>query len=270
MKATIATLLFAALLPLTALAPPSVETDALTGLRFATLPAGEFTMGTSDINEALAEIPDTEHAMIDDEIPAHRVRFDRPLQIATTEVTQASWHAIMGDKPGPGSHWQRAEWKQLPVVSVSWNWVQDYLAALNQRSRQYHYRLPTEAEWEYAARAGSTALRPFNKLDMDEYAWYLHSSNDEVQPVGQLKPNAFGLYDTLGNAWEWVADWYAPDSYRNSPMLNPSGPAHGDKKVRRGGSYHCPPHLIRPGYRAADTPDTAYSVTGFRLVRERN
>ena len=131
-----------------------------------------------------------------------------------------------------------------------------------------HFRLPTEAEWEYAARAGNTGLRPFSRLAMDEYAWYIHNSNDELQAVAQLKPNAWGLYDMYGNAWEWVADWYSPTAYTSAVITNPSGPDSGSKKVRRGGSYHCPPHLIRSAYRAADDPEKAYSVLGFRLVSE--
>lgn len=246
-----------------------IHPDTLTGLEFATIPAGAFMMGNSDLTQAVAEMPEPDESLIRDEIPVHKVTFNQPFQLSTTEVTQQLWLDIMNKKPGPDSHWQHAEWQKLPVVSVSWNVVQQFIDRLNQRSKQYHYRLPSEAEWEYAARAGNRNLRPFNILEMDEYAWYLHSSNDEIHPVATLNANPLGLYDMLGNTWEWVQDWYSPDTYRLSTAIDPKGPKTGTKKVRRGGSYHCPPHLIRPGYRAADTPDTAYSVIGFRLVREK-
>lgn len=257
------------------IAPPTyadpgtqISSNSLINLKFVTIPAGQFVMGTTDLAEAIADLPDPKAAMIKDETPAHTVIFKNSFQLSQTEVTQETWLNIMQTKPGPTKHWQVKNWQQRPVVSVSWNDANRFIDKLNQQANKLHYRLPTEAEWEYAARAGSTKLRPFSKLEMDEHAWYLLSSNDEVQPVGQLKANNWGLYDMYGNAWEWVADWYHPDTYKNSATINPQGPEQGTKKVRRGGSYHCPPHLIRPAYRAADAPDKAYSVLGFRLVVE--
>ncbi|NOQ87538.1 MAG: SUMF1/EgtB/PvdO family nonheme iron enzyme [Gammaproteobacteria bacterium] len=238
-------------------------------LKFVTIPAGQFTMGTTDLSEALADLPEPEAAMIKDETPAHSVIFTKSFQLSQTEVTQKVWLNIMHTKPGPAKNWQANNWQQLPVVSVSWKAANEFINKLNQQSDSFRYRLPTEAEWEYAARAGNTGLRPFSKIDMDEYAWYINSSNDEVQPVAQLKANAWGLYDMYGNVWEWVADWYSPTAYAESETVSPQGPKQGNKKIRRGGSYHCPPHLIRPAYRAADTLDKAYSVQGFRLVIEK-
>lgn len=257
--------------------PAQAETPAtnpLIDFKFVTIPAGEFVMGTTDLDEAIADLPNPTAAMIKDETPAHRVVFEKPFQLSQTEVTQKIWLDVMNSKPGPETHWRAENWQQLPIVSVSWNAVNGFIEKLNQQSPDRRYRLPTEAEWEYAARAGSEGLRPFPKLAMDEYAWYIHSSNDEIQAVAQLKANAWGLYDMLGNAWEWVADWYSPRTYANrayrqSANINPQGPDKGNKKIRRGGSYHCPPHLIRPAYRAADSPDKAYSVLGFRLVVEK-
>lgn len=243
--------------------------NPLMDFNFVTIPAGQFVMGTTDLKAAIADLPDPRAAMIKDETPAHTVTFAKPFQLSQTEVTQKIWLDVMHSKPGPASHWQAKNWQQLPVVSVSWKATRRFIEKLNQQSTDKHYRLPTEAEWEYAARAGSTGLRPFEKLAMDEYAWYLHSSNDELQAVALLKANAWGLHDMYGNAWEWVADWYSPTAYAQSEKINPQGPENGTKKIRRGGSYHCPPHLIRPAYRAADHPDKAYSVLGFRLILEQ-
>jgi formylglycine-generating enzyme required for sulfatase activity len=242
--------------------------DPTNEMTFVTIPAGQFVMGTKDLAEARADLPDPKDAMIDDEAPAHTVIFDKPFHMSKTEVTQKLWLDVMGTRPGPESHWTAKNWQQLPVVSISWSRATDFIDKLNRSSGDRLYRLPTEAEWEYAARAGDTGLRPFSKLAMDEYAWYINSSNDEIQPVGQLKANAWGLHDMYGNVWEWVADWYSPNTYAESASINPQGPDKGNKKVRRGGSYHCPPHLIRSAYRAADNPELAYSVLGFRLVYE--
>ncbi len=242
--------------------------------KFVTIPAGQFVMGTTDLDAAIADLPDAKAAMIKDETPAHKVVFEQSFQLSQTEVTQQVWLRVMHSKPGPEAHWKAENWQQLPVVSVSWIAVNRFIEKLNQQSVDIRYRLPTEAEWEYAARAGDVGLRPFSLLEMDEYAWYINSSNDEIQPVAQLKANAWGLYDMYGNAWEWVADWYSPRTYASRvsvqlPITNPGGSNKGTKKVRRGGSYHCPPHLIRSAYRAADNPEKAYSVLGFRLVAER-
>ena len=242
--------------------------DDTSGLDYVSIPAGSFVMGTPEpaLKRAIAEMPKPDAKLVADETPAHTIVFDHDFMLSTTEVTQQAWYQLMKTRPGPDSHWQHKHWQQLPVVSVSWEDVQQFIDKLNSISSQYYYRLPTEAEWEYAARAGNNDLRPFSLLEMDEHAWYLHNSNDEVQAVAQLDANAFGLYDMFGNAWEWVADWYHPQSYASSEQLNPQGPVTGTKKVRRGGSYHCSPHLVRSAYRAADLPGVAYSVLGFRLV----
>lgn len=255
-------------------ATPLAASDANTLIQdFVSIPAGRFYMGTRNLDEAIADSPTHDAALVDDEVPARLVIFDKPFLLARTEVTQKLWFDVMQTRPGPDRHWQHPEWQQLPVVSVSWQDVQSFLERLNQRSTDYRYRLPTEAEWEYAARAGDQGLRPFSRLAMDEYAWYIHNSNDEIQPVARLEANPWGLYDIYGNVWEWVSDWYNPKRYAQvqDGMLSTqrTGPESGSKKVRRGGSYHCQPHLIRPAYRAADTPDTAYSVLGFRLVAEK-
>lgn len=237
-------------------------------LKFVTIPAGQFTMGTTNLAEAIADLPDPKAEVVDDESPAHTVIFEQSFQMSQTLVTQKLWLDTMGTKPGPEFHWAHKNWQQFPVVGINWNDANLFINKLNQNNRNKHYRLPTEAEWEYAARAGSTGLRPFSRLAMDEYAWFIHNSNDEIQAVGQLKPNHWGLHDMYGNVWEWVSDWYSPTTYTSATRINPQGPEKGIKKVRRGGSFHCPPHLIRSAYRATNSPDKSYSVLGFRLVVE--
>ncbi len=242
---------------------------AASAIDFVPIPAGEFMMGNARFDEAVMELPDGDAQRITDERPVHRVRIARGFELSKTEVTQGQWLDVMHTRPGPETHWTRPGWRDLPVVGVSWDDTQAFVAALNKRERGARYRLPTEAEWEYAARAGSPDNRPFPATELSKHAWYIANSGDVPHPVGQLRANAWGLYDMLGNAWEWVADRYAPDYYTTRPAADPKGPAAGDKRVRRGGSYHCPPYWVRVNYRAADTPDTRYSVIGFRVLRER-
>lgn len=236
------------------------------GMSFIEIPAGRFTMGTDNLNAAVAENPDDGIDAVRDEAPAHRVELTHPFFLGATEVTQKHWLDIMGTKPGPEAHWLMPDWQNLPVVSVSWDEIADFIRRLEVRDPRARYRLPTEAEWEYAARAGTQGLRPMHRAMLAEHAWYIANSGDVPQPVATRKPNPWGLYDMLGNVWEWTQDRYAPDAYAHAAATNPTGPIAGEKRVRRGGSYHCPLHMVRPGYRAADTQDTAYAVTGFRLV----
>ncbi|MCB1724902.1 MAG: formylglycine-generating enzyme family protein [Gammaproteobacteria bacterium] len=251
-------------------ASPAVVQNAL-GMGFSELPAATFTMGTVDLDVARAEYPDPGKADIGDETPAHAVRLSHATLMAVTEVTQEQWLRVMHNKPGPAEYWRRDDWARLPVVGVDWFMAQRFTEELGKLDDTFDYRLPTEAEWEYAARGGTDTLRPVDVEDLQHYAWYIDNSGDAPHPVASREPNAFGLYDMLGNAWEWVADRYARDTYRldadgPSPALDPRGPGSGESRVRRGGSYHCPQRLVRPGYRTADTPDKAYSVLGFRVV----
>ena len=241
---------------------------AVPGIDFVTLPAGEFVMGNPNFDDTVIDLPDGDVSQIADERPARRVRITRPFELSRTEITQAQWLSVMHTRPGPAEYWKRKDWKRLPVVSVTWHDAQRFMAALNRSAGNKHYRLPTEAEWEYAARAGSSSDRGFPADQLDEYAWYLGNSGDHPHPVAQRRANAWALYDMLGNAWEWVADRYQADYYEYGSDTDPTGPNQGEKRVRRGGSYHCQPHLVRVNYRAADTPDTRYSVIGFRVLRE--
>lgn len=236
------------------------------GMEFVEIPAGTFMMGTETLAEAVAENADAGVEVVQDEAPAHRVALTEPFYLGATEVTQGQWLTIMGTKPGPEEQWTSSNWQQLPVVSVSWLDIGGFLQKLHERDPDASYRLPTEAEWEYAARAGEPGLRPMPVKELPDHAWYIANSGDIPHPVATRKANPWGLYDMLGNVWEWTEDRYAPDAYEQSSAANPQGPNDGGKRVRRGGSYHCPQHMVRPGYRGAETPDSAYSVFGFRLV----
>jgi formylglycine-generating enzyme required for sulfatase activity len=221
---------------------------------FVRIPPGEFMMGCS--------AGDT--TCIVNESPAHRVAITRPFEIGKYEVTQAQWEAVMGANPS------RFRGADRPVENVNrWEDAEEFIARLNAFNDGYRYRLPTEAEWEYAARAGSTG--PFQGASAPaDVAWFNQNSGMETHPVGQKPPNAWGLHDMLGNVSEWVADWYDPVYYATSPTLDPQGPPTGNMRVFRGGSSGVPPIETR----VSDRRNRPYqgnnlSVYGFRIVREQ-
>ena len=263
---TLSTLLLALLLPLPAYAADTLEN--FLGMRFIEIPAGEFIMGTADLESAVMEIPEAQENALVDETPAHTVVISKPFYLALTEVTQEQWFKVMENRPGPEQNWQRKEWRNLPVVSINWFMSQRFIEEINNMDKRYRYRLPTEAEWEYVAKGGVNELRPVELEQLEDHAWFINNSKDIPQPVASRKPNRFGVHDMLGNVWEWVDDWYAADTYTSDGRTDPTGPAEGRSKVRRGGSYHCPLHLVRPGYRSANPPATRYEVLGFRVIAE--
>lgn len=221
------------------------------GMAFVRIEPGSFMMGS----------PEYEYQREMDEA-LHRVQLTQAYMLQTTPVTQAQWQAVMGTNPsdfkGP----------ELPVENVSWNdVVTKFLPRLNEQG-QGVYRLPTEAEWEYAARAGSAQafLQWGNASHLDEYAWYNNNSNFQTQPVAAKKPNAWGLYDMFGNVWEWCQDWYM--AHPDFEVVDPQGPGRGPGRVMRGGSWFGDALTCRSAARGYMPPETRIRLIGVRLVRE--
>jgi formylglycine-generating enzyme required for sulfatase activity len=235
------------------------------GMGFVEIPAGEFMMGCSPDDGQCRE----------GESPRHRVRITKAFQMGRYEVTQEQWTAVMGENPSAIVGDLR------PVENVIRAEALEFAEQLNTRNDGYHYRLPTEAEWEYAARAGTTgsAYGPLGDI-----AWFGDNSNDESQPVGGKEPNAWGLYDMLGNVREWTADTYWAEYYAESPVDDPPGAPsnYGERgtppylggagvalPVIRGGGWPNPPAFLRVSDRYHYYgPNLRVSDVGFRLVRE--
>ena len=205
-------------LPLLAQSPqpsPGPAKNAV-GIEFIKIAPGEFMMGCSAGDSSCDA----------DEKPTHRVQITKAFEIGKYEVTQAQWQAVMGSNPST------IKGDDHPVETISKQDAQDFLDKLTARNDGYRYRLPTEAEWEYAARAGAPL-----PASLDEVAWYADNSGDQTHPVGQKKPNAWGLYDTLGNVREWVSDQYTMNFYANSPLADPTGPQPGQGGQQQRGNF---------------------------------
>lgn len=190
--------------------------------------------------------------------PRHRVKLN-DFYIAKTELTQEQWISVMGTNPS------KFKGANLPVVNVSWVDAQEFIQKLNQ-STNMNYRLPTEAEWEYAASGGTGTLYSGTDLaeEVDDYAWTLLNANRMPQPVGTKKPNKFGLYDMSGNIWEWCNDWLSPYSAENE--INPTGPTTGTRRVHRGGCCNSPISLSSTKRRGGYEQNSQNSRIGFRLA----
>ena len=223
------------------------------GMEFLLIPAGSFMMGATRHFEN-ADI---------DELPRHKVTITKPFYIGKYEVTQEQWVKVMGANP---SHFKG---RRRPVENVSWHDVQKFIKRLNEIEKTDKYRLPTEAEWEYAARAGEPGSYCFGDMvtDLPLYAWFYHNSNARTHDVGLLKPNQWGLYDMHGNVWEWCQDWYSFDYYSKSPEKDPKGPENGVLKVERGGGWDALPDSCRSAYRHGFFPFKGNSALGFRVVK---
>lgn len=224
------------------------------GMKLVLIPAGKFQMGS----------PDSDADALGGEKPQHPVQITEPFYLGATEVTQEQYEHLMGENP---SSFEADP--QRPVEQVSWDDAVEFCKRLSQQEGKT-YRLPTEAQWEYACRAGSTAKWHFGDEEsrLGDYAWYRSNSDETTHPVGQKKANAWGLYDMHGNVNEWCADWYDVVYYRESPTENPTGPAGpvpGLRRVYRGGSWLAGAGFCRAGYRYNFESGGPTSYRGFRV-----
>ncbi|QDT91989.1 bifunctional serine/threonine-protein kinase/formylglycine-generating enzyme family protein [Gimesia algae] len=244
------------------------------------IPPGKFLMGDQTATSA------------ESDAPQHQVSLTRPYYMSATEITNEQFREFVNatkyqtdaERSGgygmTGGSWVKTmdySWKNLgdlpvqnqaPAVSISWNDATAFCEWLSDKTGD-RYRLPTEAEWEYACRAGTDSAWFFGDQpsEMDQYAWFLNNSDGQVYPVKQKRPNAFGLYDVYGNEWEWCQDYYSASYYSVSPVENPTGPAQGRERVRRGGGFQQPAAQLTSYIRGHGLPETP-SRGAFRIVRE--
>lgn len=230
------------------------------GMAFVYIPPGSFLRG-SPITEPGRESDETQQ----------RVTFTSGYYIQTTEVTQKQWKAVMEDLP----LYIRNCNEECPVDQISWYDAKEFISKLNKIEGTHKYRLPTEAEWEYASRAGSktsfangkiTVLDCDYDIKLGEIGWYCGNSRDyPLHPVAQKNSNAWGLYDMHGSVWEWCSDWY--DHYPSMSVTNPIGPPDGIERVMRGGGIADSARSCRSANRHSLRPDIAFSNVGFRVIR---
>ena len=226
------------------------------GQEFKLIPAGTFTMGS----------PSDEPGRDGDETQ-HQVTLTQPFYMQTTEVTQREWEKVMASNSSTNSLCPFC-----PVEQVSWDDVQKFIAKMNALGEGI-YGLPTEAQWEYAARAGSTTAFYNGAItetgdgydpNLDAIGWYTYNSDSETHPVAQKTPNVWGLYDMSGNVFEWCQDWYG--SYGSAPVSDPTGPVSGSYRVFRGGSWNGDARYCRSAFRSGSSPGNRYHGIGFRLT----
>ncbi len=215
------------------------------GMKFKLLRPGSFIMGSVEGAE--------------DEMPVHLVTISRPFYIGVYEVTQKLWKQIMGRNPS------EFEDDRRPVENVSWNEVQKFIKKLSEKEG-IQYRLPTEAEWEFACRAGTKTEYSWGDEFNGEYAWYRENSGGKTQPVGQKKSNAWGLYDMTGNVYEWCVDSYG--DYSDGQLVDPEN-SGGTRRIGRGGSWNSSAEGCRSSNRGSNHPFRRFNVLGFRLVRQQ-
>ncbi|MDR0548254.1 MAG: formylglycine-generating enzyme family protein [Deltaproteobacteria bacterium] len=222
------------------------------GLEFVFVEPGEFLMGADPRLERF-----TSYAL-----PKHEVVISNPFYLGKFEVTQKQWLAVMDRNPS------RFKAPDHPVDSVSWEKAQEFVDKLNAKEGRQIFRLPTEAEWEYAARAGTDMVFPFANaaLVLGDYAWFTNNSGLSTHPVGQKKPNPWGFHDLLGNVREWTSDWMAP--YSDQKAIDPKGPAKGQDRVARGGAFNFIDVNCAVSRRVGYAPNSRHNFLGLRLVMD--
>ncbi len=238
--------------------PKALVVDLGGGVKmdFVLIPAGSFMMGS----------PVAGRDVFSDERPPHRVRITRPFYLGKYLVTQQQWQAVMGSNP---SHFKGAN---NPIENVPWADYQTFLEKLNAKAPAGtgKFQLPTEAQWEYACRAGSTTRYCFgdDRSQLGQYAWYSANSGGTTHPVGRKKPNAWGLYDMHGNLWEWCSDWYDGGYYVHSGTIDPAGPALGTCRVIRGGAWSYDALDCRSAFRGDFDLGGGLDFIGLRVACE--
>ena len=223
-------------------------------MEFVWIEPGTFRMGS----------PDSEEGRGSDEGPVHEVEISQGFWLGKYEITQGQWEAVMGSNPSSykgGDNW--------PVEQVSFHDVQEFIVRLNDATDSDVYRLPSEAEWEYACRAGTSTRWSFgdSEIRLGQHAWYANNNPGHPSEVGKKLPNPWGLYDMHGNVWEWVQDGYDGNYYANSPRVDPLG--SGSKRVVRGGSFSLSAPYVRSASRSYASPGARHPHFGVRLLRIR-
>ena len=251
--------------------PPKEVVNSI-GMKLKLIPAGEFQMGSTDGDARASR----------DERPRHPVRISMPFYLGVYPVTQGEYRLVAGKNP---SRFRGGE--HLPVETVSWFESLTFCNVLSQKEglppfytingqtvevpdwNGSGYRLPTEAEWEYSCRAGTSTRYSFgdNETELDQYAWYSANSNNQTHPVGEKEPSAFGLHDMHGNVWEWCWDEYDPEYYKRSSERDPLGPDQTKHRVYRGGCWRDDPRIVRSAFRSRNSPMTRSRFLGFRVAR---
>ena len=248
---------------------PVVQTNSI-GMKLVLIPPGEFQMGSPKelIEEELRLHGDDgwyrDH--LPGEGPQHRVRITKPYWLGATDVTQEEYQRVMGSNP---SKFQGDP--KRPVEQVSWDDAVEFCRRLSElpgeKAAKRRYGLPTEAQWEYACRAGTTTrwYSGDDEARLGDVAWFNRNAGGQTHPVGQKRANAWGLYDMHGNVWEWCQDWYDEDYYAKSPTDDPAGPPGGSYRVVRGGGWDYPAWYCRSAYRNNFGPGYRYYGLGFRV-----
>jgi len=252
-----------------------VEMTNSIGMKLILIPPGEFDMGSTqeEVDRLLGDakrgtLPQGYANLLPREIPRHRVRITTAFYLGVHEVTQRQYERAIRSNP--------SEFKEsgpdAPVETVSWDDTAEFCRRLSGlvEEKASEYRLPTEAEWEYACRAGTTTQYSFgdDTARLGEYAWHGDNSDKRAHPVGQKMRNAWGLHDMHGNVWEWCQDWYAQDYYAGSPTGDPRGPEQGADRVSRGGGWNRRSQYCRSACRARYAPSGRNGSLGFRVALE--